>query len=466
MRLKIPQIAALLLLVFSPAVALAPLSDSGSSDVPIVYTTLPASARPGSWDGARLMRREPDGGTRPLSTGFHSAADPAISFDGLRVLFAGKRRAADRWQIFESSLDGNDVKQLTSLHLDCRQPVYQSRFFTLDAPTPWDQVAFVAGGQLHSVPLEMARSGNVPPQQITFLPGEVRDPVVAPDGRVVFSYRESSSKPSRLFGVNLDGTDYALFSGAPPVALRMAAVQSEESLVVIEDGQTDPWGAGSLGTMSLQRPQGGIAPALRESALRFHSPKALPGNSILVAARDTGAFGIARLDPSLRNSTWLVRDATQHLLQPQPVAPTALPDGRGSVVDPSVEWAVLYCQSVYVNDLPREKQMPRGMVRSVRVFTQAAGKSDAIGEGPVEQDGSFHLRVPANRPLRLELLDQSGAVLRRGAWIYARNKESRGCIGCHEDPELTPANRVPMAIEKPPVNLSQSPGASLRGGGR
>jgi hypothetical protein len=31
-------------------------------------------------------------------------------------------------------------------------------------------------------------------------------------------------------------------------------------------------------------------------------------------------------------------------------------------------------------------------------------------------------------------------------WIWARRGTSRGCIGCHENKELAPENRVPAAI--------------------
>ena len=35
-------------------------------------------------------------------------------------------------------------------------------------------------------------------------------------------------------------------------------------------------------------------------------------------------------------------------------------------------------------------------------------------------------------------------------WIWVMPRESRGCIGCHEDRELTPPNRHVFALRKPP----------------
>jgi hypothetical protein len=37
--------------------------------------------------------------------------------------------------------------------------------------------------------------------------------------------------------------------------------------------------------------------------------------------------------------------------------------------------------------------------------------------------------------------------------MWLRPNERRGCVGCHEDPELVPANRVPLAVKKNPVGV-------------
>jgi len=54
--------------------------------------------------------------------------------------------------------------------------------------------------------------------------------------------------------------------------------------------------------------------------------------------------------------------------------------------------------------------------------------------------GSFNVEVPANTPIQLQLLDENGVALRSCGWIWVRNHQAQGCIGCHEDGELTPTN--------------------------
>ena len=96
-------------------------------------------------DGARLIMVYPDPSasesqalsTRLLSTGFHSACDPEISFDATRILFAAKRAPVDDWNIFEMSIDGSNVRQVTSGIGDCRNPGYQATLYTIISDKPW-----------------------------------------------------------------------------------------------------------------------------------------------------------------------------------------------------------------------------------------------------------------------------------------------------------------------------------------
>jgi hypothetical protein len=80
-----------------------------------------------------------------------------------------------------------------------------------------------------------------------------------------------------------------------------------------------------------------------------------------------------------------------------------------------------------------------------------------LGDIPVQADGSFYIKVPANTPIQLQALDSDGMALRTCSWIWAKNHEPRGCIGCHEDPELTPENRFVDAMRQPPIELTLAP---------
>jgi hypothetical protein len=79
-----------------------------------------------------------------------------------------------------------------------------------------------------------------------------------------------------------------------------------------------------------------------------------------------------------------------------------------------------------------------------------------LGGAPLAEDGSFHLRLPPDTPLRVELLDAAGAVVaaeRDPIWM--RPNEVRGCVGCHDDPQTGPPNVRPAAVARDPVDLGR-----------
>ena len=81
--------------------------------------------------------------------------------------------------------------------------------------------------------------------------------------------------------------------------------------------------------------------------------------------------------------------------------------------------------------------------------------NSSLGTIQVEEDGSFYLKVVADTPFRIQSVDNEGHVLQGPCgWIWLRPNERRGCVGCHEDHELSPDNRVPLAVKKSPVTIS------------
>lgn len=64
-----------------------------------------------------------------------------------------------------------------------------------------------------------------------------------------------------------------------------------------------------------------------------------------------------------------------------------------------------------------------------------------LGYAPIEPDGSVSVRVPANVPFTLSILDKDGRRLpqfgRHTSWLQVRPGEERHCNGCHETPAGT-----------------------------
>ena len=453
----------------------------------IVFTRIPVAQEPGTagiarapyGEGGRLVLLGSDGSARVLTADFESAADPAVSLDGSRILFAGRRTANDKWNIFEMARDGSGIRQITHDAGNCRSPIYQSALFYLNDEHPSYQITFVsdAAGELN----EGAPSAKTDLYSIKFDGSGLRrltyglsasyDPFQMQDGRILFSqWQRIPSAAGRidLFAVHLDGTDYAGFSGTQGRYIKhMACATTKGQVVFVESERFSRDGSGSLGTVSLRRNLHSYKPLTTPADGLFHSPSPLPDGSILVSRRTaaSGAYAIYRLDPESGSRTLVFEEPGYHSMKAVALARRAEPDGHSSVVEDDQNWSKLYCLSVYENDLKRE-WMPPGSARRIRVIEalpRTVGESPAtarkrlLGDLELDGDGSFQLQVPPNTAIQLQIEDSDGMALRTSAWIWAKNKENRGCIGCHEDGERTPENVFAQALGHPAANLMLPP---------
>ena len=435
----------------------------------IVFTQLPTRT-PLVGLGARLVLLSPDGATRVLSSGFHSAADPEVSFDGQRVLFAGKKTASDNWNIYEMEAAGTGLRQITRGLGDCRSPAYQSSFYVLDGQ-PWYQLTFVsaASGELNessdaaATSLYSVKLDGSAVRRLTFNPSSSLDPHMLPDGRVLFA---AWDRPQRmaLFGVHLDGADFALFSAEEGRSFKRMPCVTTGRLVVFVEADKLPWDdGGCLSSVSLRRNLHSYRRITAEKDGLFHSPSPLPDGAILVSRRPSGAsgtYGIYRLEPASGRFELLFDDPDHHDVQAKLIHPRPEPDGHSSVVDEKDPTGKLYCLNVYTSDVA----MPAGAARRLRVLEGLPRKqvndplrTRFLGEIDLDDDGSFNIQVPANIPIRLQVLDSSGMALRSSSWIWVKNHENRGCIGCHEDRELTPENVLAKALMHPSFQLTLPP---------
>jgi hypothetical protein len=250
----------------------------------------------------------------------------------------------------------------------------------------------------------------------------VDDPYLLDDGRLLYRSRQPAGHESRdggpprrdstLFTVNTDGTDVSAFAG-----------------------DHEP------------------------------SPSSLPDGRLLVSyrAEEGGSFGIHVFDAARDSKTVVFDSPRWHEVNARVVRARREPPGRSSVIDERLVHGYLYGLDSYLSNTAAGASIERGDIDRVQVFTAIVdvdGERDEthreaiaevlLGEAPVESDGSFHLQIPARTPLRLRTLDAGGRTLQSmQSWIWVMPREARGCIGCHEDRELTPPNRHVLALRKP-----------------
>jgi len=439
-------------------------------------------------EGARLVMLYPDLSTKVLSDGFHSACDPEVSFDATHILFAGKRTPDDQWSIYEMAIDGSNVRQVINRPTDCRSPGYQATLFVIASPEPWHQLTFVSSeedvlnecGVGPATSLYSCKLDGSAVRRLTFNLSSDLDPFIMPDGRLLFAgwqrARLNRGQLGRvvLFGINIDGTDFAAFCTDEGRRIKHMPCVTAKGLVVFVEADSVPWdGSGRLACVTVRRPLHSYRPITSDSDGLFQSPSPLPDSTILVSRRSADGkdtHGVYRLNPNSGQSELIFDSLDYHDIQAKAVYPRGEPDGRSSVVTEDDPNGKLYCLNVYISDLENREWLPAGTIKRLRVLEGIAVKTQdskrktqnvvllaqrrILGEIDVEKDGSFNIEVPANTPIELQTLDADGIALRSCGWIWAKNHEPRGCIGCHEDGELTPENTLVSAVTRPSIKLT------------
>jgi hypothetical protein len=262
----------------------------------------------------------------------------------------------------------------------------------------------------------------------------------------------------------------------------MPAVTTGGLIVFVEGDEVAPDGSGSLASVSLRR---NLHSYRRITGARdglFHSPSALADGTVLVSHRPRDgrrSHGVYRMDPGSGRRKAVFDDPQYDDVQAQDVAARPEPDGRSSVVKPANPTGTLYCLNVFESDLPTGQWLRPGTPLRLRVLEGIPRRTAEVsptadnqpspsgvppllarrflGEIDVEDDGSFNIQVPPNIPIELQLIDADGLALRSCSWIWVRNNETRGCIGCHEDGERAPENRFVQAVRKPSIGLTLPP---------
>jgi hypothetical protein len=100
--------------------------------------------------------------------------------------------------------------------------------------------------------------------------------------------------------------------------------------------------------------------------------------------------------------------------------------------------------------------MPPNEVRTVQNTDFGRSRNqlmrEILGYTPIQPDGSVKVKVPANVPFALSVLDKNGQRLggRHRQWITLKSGESLECHGCHERNSLLPHGRI--TAQAPSIN--------------
>gem|GEM_PF-1983104 len=432
---------------------------------------------------------------RVVSSGFACATDPAFDHTGTQLLFSGARQSGDRLQVWHVASAGAEPSRAFQLDADCLRPRFLADrriAFASNRDSTYEE-----HGGAFALSIYAAGVDRQSITRLTHNPSSEFDPVVLPDGRILFSswqhvgnYYWPSGNVALLL-TNSDGTGVFPLTGnhREPRLKRRAAFVPPDRIVFVQADETSDLGTGALVATSLNDAFAPYSTLVSARDYEVHSAAPLSDGRLVVSAKPTN-----RANATFALYTWseggltpLYDDAQMDELMPAVGAAVPAPERRISTVDPDKAFGHLTILNVFETDRENAVPLSADTVAAVRViegmplrdqhdgatpFVSVPGRDGEplanpagatgyipgriLGEIPPAADGSVHMKVPADRPLRIQLIDRDGfAVMNERAWFWVRPGERRLCIGCHENRELSAYNVAPLAAKRTPTDLTE-----------
>jgi hypothetical protein len=239
-----------------------------------------------------------------------------------------------------------------------------------------------------------------------------------------------------------------------PPAIRSQAEELDDGSVVFVKNRA--LGSEAGGDLAAIRRGAVHNSVLGSTSVLIWSPRQLEADKLIVARRvlaprAAGKFDLYSFDFTEGKFQALIyKDADLSSIEAVPVAAHPAPRWYWSTLSREAKAGYFICLDASLSaDAPKGRlSAPPSEVR-VLTLDPATRKENSLGEAPLEQDGSFYIAVPPDRPVRFELLNAEHKVVReQQSWVWARPGEEHGCVGCHEDRAVAPENRWPLALRR------------------
>jgi hypothetical protein len=391
---------------------------------------------------------KPEQQAKVITPDFYSALSPKISFDGKYILFSGKKQENDSWQIWEMNLSNSEIRQVTKAEGNCTDPAY----------LPLGRIvfsSFLSGNKEKSPSLYTCNVDGTNLQKITYNPYSYTLSSVMKDGRIVSltQQTEETGDETMLMVLRPDGTKNEIFYTGTSGRLQVSATSETATgkLMFIESEKDNP-SIGKLVSVSYNRPLHSHTDYSSEIKGSFQSVSSLNSGKILVSysPAEGEKYAVYEFDPERKTMGKEVYksadfDVNEAVIVEKRERPKKLP----SEVDSGVKTGLLMCQDINFTGILSDGKTG-SVMGADRV--EIIGQDSSFGIVQAETDGSVYLKIIADTPFRLRTLDDKGNILNETCdWIYLRPNERRGCIGCHEDHEMVPENKLPLAVRKAPA---------------
>ena len=431
-----------------------------ASEGMVIFTRVPADqlifheqAFNPQYPGAQIVglhMNDPAGSETILTDDFHSACSPRISYDAKHMLFLAQEKEQDTWQVWEMDLTNGNNRKITGFEESCSGPAY----------LPGDRLVFARimpnEGYGSAAVLFTMNLDGTDLNRITFQPHFDHPATILRDGRILLLSRQLYPKTGDMMYLAMrpNGTKAELFyKGTESSILGSQAYETIDGNVYFSQWENGKYHKTDLVSVQQNRPLHSKVNHTSEIPGSFHSVFPLPEGDLLVSyqppdSKTAGLFHFSVNDRSPGES--IIEYSDYHIIEPVLVEAYTRPRHLPDEVNKAESTGQLFCQDINVTAKPYDN--PADAVEASMI--EVLGLDKSMGIVPVEEDGSFYLKVLADTPFRIQTLDESGNLVNGpSGWLWVRPFERRGCVGCHEDPELVPKNFVPLAVKKQPVSI-------------
>jgi hypothetical protein len=436
--------------------------------------------------------------------------DPAVSYDGARILFSMRRNDTDDdFHLYVMELATRNVRQLTfGLGVSDIEPCW----------LPNGEIVFVSSRCIQNTDCWRQYVSNLYTcdgegrflRRLGYDQVHTNYPQTLDDGRVTYTRWEYNDRgqifPQPLMVMNVDGTAQSEFYGGnswfPTSILHARGIPGTQKVLAIASGH-HTMQKGKL--IVVDRSKGTqesagieyLSPRRKAVDERndhsgsvgeaFQYPYAFDERNYVVTYCPEGTpqpqraevpvpFGVYFMTEDGRREL-LAYDPTTQCAQAVPLLSRSAPPQKPSQVDYTRTMGSYYVQDVNVGQAM--EGVPRGTVKSLRVVALEyraasvyynsnvgeAGRSHCrtppainngswdvkhvLGTVPVEADGSAYFEVPARTPVYFQLLDAKGYVVQTmRSWSTLQPGEAQACVGCHESKNESPAPQPAAAMRK------------------
>ncbi|MDR1497311.1 MAG: hypothetical protein LBS59_02675 [Puniceicoccales bacterium] len=449
--------------------------------------------------------------TTPVTLGPGIYFDPSLSFDAKKILFCHKATPRGNSTIYEIKLDGTGLRQVTNLdrngnpykgggggHHDVK-PSYLPDGRIVFCSTRYSGLVPCANNGVSILHVANADGSDI--HTISVNNVTEFDPVVMPDGRILFGRWEYIDKNAltiqSLWTVNPSGTNETAFYANnmvfPEAVLQAKPIPGTDNHVVatFTPHNSKPRGSIAIVNSSLGKNNPAAIKNLEHPNRPTYDqgescdPWPLSPSSILYSGlptspnaprtrsrgRSNAYFNaIMHIDATTGKKTLVHSDPNIDLHNPIPISPRPTPRLIPDTTDRTKITGNFLVVNVYAN-MP---DIPKDSVKWLRVVEETSRVSESPGGTwmnqtfsisaalawspkiyhgivPVENDGSVYFEAPAGRALYFQLLDKNYRLVRSmRTFIQAAPGVTRSCVGCHEY-ENAPLNfshrgRVPRKL--------------------